>query len=275
RNINYTNVCSANCTFCAFKRDLGDADAYVLSTSELHEKIRQLAAIGGTQILLQGGMHPELPIEFYEDMLRNIKAAFPSIHIHGFSPPEIVEFAAVFRLQGFAGHGVPGGDGGSPIPRPRARVQRRGGPGVSAPLSGSGADRRGRRHGAGWSPPSPALCLAQSGSHPDPSRRGHRRAAGIRWPRRALRAGRAEPAQRHQRTRIRLRDELGQRLRSGCGSRHLPVAGGSMEFPVRRRGASDEGSPTGRRAEIPRHSGRPPAVLRSPGGQRSPSSATC
>ena len=102
RNINYTNVCSANCTFCAFKRDLGDADAYVLSASELHEKIRQLAAIGGTQILLQGGMHPELPIEFYEDMLRNIKAAFPSIHIHGFSPPEIVEFAAVFRLQGFA-----------------------------------------------------------------------------------------------------------------------------------------------------------------------------
>jgi len=102
RNINYTNVCSANCTFCAFKRDLGDADAYTLTTEQLHEKIRQLAAIGGTQILLQGGMHPDLPIEHYEDMLRGIKSAFPSIHVHGFSPPEFVEFVAVFRIDDFA-----------------------------------------------------------------------------------------------------------------------------------------------------------------------------
>src|SRR5438874_2520448 len=57
RNINYTNVCSANCTFCAFKRDLGDKDAYTLSVKQLHDKIRELVAIGGTQILLQGGMH--------------------------------------------------------------------------------------------------------------------------------------------------------------------------------------------------------------------------
>ncbi len=102
RNINYTNICSAHCTFCAFKRNLGDTDAYLLNTQALHEKVRQLVNIGGTQILLQGGMHPELPIEFYEQMLRDLKSEFPSIHIHGFSPPEIVEFVAVFKLGGFS-----------------------------------------------------------------------------------------------------------------------------------------------------------------------------
>jgi len=101
RNINYTNVCSANCTFCAFKRDAGEADAYTLSTDQLHQKIRELVAIGGTQVLLQGGMNPQLPIEFYEQMLRGIKREFPSVHVHGFSPPEFVEFVAVFDLPGF------------------------------------------------------------------------------------------------------------------------------------------------------------------------------
>jgi cyclic dehypoxanthinyl futalosine synthase len=102
RNINYTNVCSARCTFCAFRRDGDEADAYTLSTEQLHRKIAELVAIGGTQILLQGGMHPDLPIEFYEEMLRGIKAAFPTVHVHGFSPPEFVEFVAVFKLEGFA-----------------------------------------------------------------------------------------------------------------------------------------------------------------------------
>ena len=101
RNINYTNVCSASCTFCAFKRDLDEAGNYTLSTQQLHQKIRELVAIGGTQILLQGGMHPELPIEWYEQMLRGIKSAFPQINIHGFSPPEFVEFVAIFKLEGF------------------------------------------------------------------------------------------------------------------------------------------------------------------------------
>lgn len=101
RNINYTNVCSAHCTFCAFKRDLGDQDAYVLSTEQLQEKIEQLVGIGGTQVLLQGGMHPELPIEFYEQMLRDMKAQFPSVHLHAFSPPEFVEFVAIFQIDGF------------------------------------------------------------------------------------------------------------------------------------------------------------------------------
>jgi cyclic dehypoxanthinyl futalosine synthase len=101
RNINYTNVCSADCTFCAFKRDLGHEQAYTLTTEQLHKKISELRAVGGTQILLQGGMHPELPIAFYEDMLRSMKRTFPTVHIHGFSPPEIVEFVAIFDIDGF------------------------------------------------------------------------------------------------------------------------------------------------------------------------------
>ena len=100
RNINYTNVCSASCTFCAFKRDLGDAESYVLDRAQLHEKIGALRGIGGTQILLQGGMHPELSLDHYERMLAGIKEAFPEIHVHGFSPPELVEFVAVLDLPG-------------------------------------------------------------------------------------------------------------------------------------------------------------------------------
>jgi cyclic dehypoxanthinyl futalosine synthase len=101
RNINYTNICSANCTFCAFKRDDGDEDAYTLDTEQLRLKVRELVEIGGTQVLLQGGMNPSLPIEFYEDMLRALKSEFPAVHIHGFSPPEFVEFVAVFKVDGF------------------------------------------------------------------------------------------------------------------------------------------------------------------------------
>ena len=101
RNINYTNVCSANCTFCAFKRNINDDESYTLTTEQLHEKMRELSEIGGTQVLLQGGMHPGLGIEFYEDMLRGLKAEFPHIHIHGFSPPEFVEFVAIFNIDGF------------------------------------------------------------------------------------------------------------------------------------------------------------------------------
>ncbi|MDH3584676.1 MAG: radical SAM protein [Phycisphaerae bacterium] len=100
RNINYTNVCSADCTFCAFKRDLGHDEAYVLSTAQLHEKIQELSDIGGTQVLLQGGMHPQLPLAFYEDLLHGIRQAFPHIHLHAFSPPEFVEFVAVCEMPG-------------------------------------------------------------------------------------------------------------------------------------------------------------------------------
>src|SRR6478752_5211029 len=73
RNINYTNVCTAKCTFCAFRRDHEDADSYTLSNEQIGEKIRELVGIGGTQILMQGGMNDALPIEYYEDLLRYIK----------------------------------------------------------------------------------------------------------------------------------------------------------------------------------------------------------
>jgi len=101
RNINYTNVCSAKCTFCAFRRDEDDADSYTLDREALHAKIAELSDIGGKQILLQGGMHPDLPLAFYEDMLAGIRQAFPHIHLHAFSPPEFVEFVAVFDIPGF------------------------------------------------------------------------------------------------------------------------------------------------------------------------------
>jgi cyclic dehypoxanthinyl futalosine synthase len=101
RNINYTNICSAACTFCAFKRDPGDMDGYVLSRQQLHRKLQELSDIGGTQVLLQGGMHPELPLLFYEQMLGWMKGEFPHIHLHAFSPPEFVEFVAVCDVPGF------------------------------------------------------------------------------------------------------------------------------------------------------------------------------
>lgn len=100
RNINYTNVCTARCTFCAFRRDATDADAYTLSREHLLEKIAQLVAIGGTQILMQGGMNPALPLSWYTDLLRAIKARFPTVHVHAFSPPEFVEFVRFFDPPG-------------------------------------------------------------------------------------------------------------------------------------------------------------------------------
>ena len=100
RNINYTNVCNAKCTFCAFRRDGDEADAYTLSHEAIHEKIAELVAIGGTQILMQGGMNPALPLDWYLDLLRSIKAKFPGIHVHAFSPPEFVEFVHFFNPPG-------------------------------------------------------------------------------------------------------------------------------------------------------------------------------
>jgi cyclic dehypoxanthinyl futalosine synthase len=98
RNINYTNVCNVYCTFCAFMRREQDEDAYVLSHEQVGEKIRELLAIGGVQILLQGGHHPKLGIDYYLELLAYIKQNFPQINIHGFSPPEFCHFAEVFRM---------------------------------------------------------------------------------------------------------------------------------------------------------------------------------
>ena len=100
RNINYTNVCTARCTFCAFRRDGHEADAYTLTDEQLLEKIQQLVEIGGTQILMQGGMNPHLPLTWYLDLLRTIKDRFPALHVHAFSPPELVEFVQFFDPPG-------------------------------------------------------------------------------------------------------------------------------------------------------------------------------
>ncbi|MBI5098079.1 MAG: radical SAM protein [Nitrospirae bacterium] len=97
RNINYTNVCINRCKFCAFYRDKNDPEAYVLSKRQLYNKIKETIALGGTQILIQGGLHPELDINYYVDLLKTVKAKFP-IHIHGFSPPEICYMADIAGL---------------------------------------------------------------------------------------------------------------------------------------------------------------------------------
>ncbi|MBL9031721.1 MAG: radical SAM protein [Phycisphaerae bacterium] len=100
RNINYTNVCNARCTFCAFRRDGHEHDAYTLSTEQIHEKIAALVEIGGTQILMQGGMNPALPLSWYTDLLSSIKSRFPRLHVHAFSPPEMIEFVHFFDPPG-------------------------------------------------------------------------------------------------------------------------------------------------------------------------------
>jgi len=88
RNINYTNICISGCRFCAFYRQASQVDAFIISEAELRDKISETIALGGTQILLQGGMHPDLNLDYYVHLLTFIKDNFP-IHIHGFSPPEI------------------------------------------------------------------------------------------------------------------------------------------------------------------------------------------
>ena len=98
RNINYTNVCNVYCKFCAFMRNERDHDHYVLSPEQIGAKIVELEAIGGTQILMQGGHHPKLTIDYYLDLLRYIRTHHPTINIHGFSPPEFNHFAEVFGM---------------------------------------------------------------------------------------------------------------------------------------------------------------------------------
>ena len=99
RNINYTNVCNVYCKFCAFMRTERDDDSYVLSPEQIGEKIKELEAIGGTQILMQGGHHPKLGIDWYLNLLQYIRTNHPTINIHGFSPPEFNHFAEVFNMS--------------------------------------------------------------------------------------------------------------------------------------------------------------------------------
>ncbi|HEX3868851.1 MAG TPA: cyclic dehypoxanthinyl futalosine synthase [Pirellulales bacterium] len=98
RNINYTNVCSAVCDFCAFYRTPKSPEGYVLDLPVILQKIQETVDLGGDQILMQGGMNPNLPIEWYEDLLRDIKRHFPQVNIHAFSPPEIHALVKVAKL---------------------------------------------------------------------------------------------------------------------------------------------------------------------------------
>src|SRR5262245_30153933 len=98
RNINYTNVCTAVCDFCAFYRKPKSPEGYVLDRAELLQKVRETAELGGDQILMQGGLHPDYKLEWYEELLHDIRSNFPQINPHAFSPPEIYHFTKVNKL---------------------------------------------------------------------------------------------------------------------------------------------------------------------------------
>jgi cyclic dehypoxanthinyl futalosine synthase len=131
RNVNYTNVCNVYCKFCAFYRVEADDDSYVITFDEMDRKIEETIALGGTQILMQGGHHPKLSLQWYLDLLSHIKNKFPSINIHGFSPSEFIHFREVFGLPlediigqfARAGLGsIPGGGGEILVDRVRQRI---------------------------------------------------------------------------------------------------------------------------------------------------------
>ena len=98
RNINYTNVCAAVCDFCAFYRKAADSDAYVLSRETLYQKIEETIALGGDQVLMQGGNHPSLKLEWYEDLLRDLRQRYPTVNLHAFSASEIWHFHKLNKL---------------------------------------------------------------------------------------------------------------------------------------------------------------------------------
>jgi cyclic dehypoxanthinyl futalosine synthase len=99
RNINYTNFCTEYCSFCAFYRPIGDKEGYILSLETIYQKIEEMLELGGTGVLLQGGLHPDLQIGYYENLLRSLKARFPQVHLHCFSAPEILCIADVSELS--------------------------------------------------------------------------------------------------------------------------------------------------------------------------------
>jgi cyclic dehypoxanthinyl futalosine synthase len=133
RNINYTNICTAVCDFCAFYRKPKSPEGYVLDRQVLLQKVRETAELGGDQILMQGGLHPDYKLEWYEELLHDIKSNFPQINIHAFSPPEIHHFTKVNKLPlrtvlerlKTAGLGsLPGGGGEILVDRVRGAMTR-------------------------------------------------------------------------------------------------------------------------------------------------------
>lgn len=118
RNVNYTNVCQSECRFCAFYRRADSPDAYLLSFEEIFRKVQELAECGGTQLLMQGGLHPELKLEWFEALFRELKRRFPTVQIHSLSPAEVIHVARLSglsmpeclrRLQAAGLDSVPGG----------------------------------------------------------------------------------------------------------------------------------------------------------------------
>ena len=98
RNVNYTNLCVARCNFCAFYRTVGSADGYVLGFEEILSKIQETIELGGNQLLLQGGHNPDLPIAWYEDLFRAVKARFPEFKLHALSPPEVLHISRLNQV---------------------------------------------------------------------------------------------------------------------------------------------------------------------------------
>jgi cyclic dehypoxanthinyl futalosine synthase len=99
RNVNYTNVCVARCNFCAFYRPVGHDEGYVLGFDEIFRKIDETIGLGGVQLLLQGGHNPDLPLQWYEDLFRAVKARYPEFKLHALSPPEVIHLSRMARLQ--------------------------------------------------------------------------------------------------------------------------------------------------------------------------------
>jgi cyclic dehypoxanthinyl futalosine synthase len=133
RNINYTNFCTEYCSFCAFYRPLGAKDGYILPLETIYEKIQEMLELGGTGILMQGGLHPDLRIEYFENMLSSIKERFPQVHLHCFSAPEITCIAEVSglsvrdtiaRLRDAGLDSIPGGGAEILDDEVRARISR-------------------------------------------------------------------------------------------------------------------------------------------------------
>ncbi len=133
RNINYTNICTAVCDFCAFYRSPKSGKGYVLPRNELLAKVEEMVSLGGNQILMQGGLHPKFKLDWYEELLSDIKSNFPQVNIHGFSPPEIHHFTklnhlplreVLSRLKAAGLGSLPGGGGEILVDRVRGEITR-------------------------------------------------------------------------------------------------------------------------------------------------------
>lgn len=131
RNVNYTNICESECSFCAFYRSKDAPDAYILSSDKIYEKVAELVAQGGTQLLMQGGLNPDLKIDYFEELFREIKKRFPMVQNHSLSPAEVICIAAnsalsidetLLRLKNAGLDSIPGGGAEILVDEVRSRI---------------------------------------------------------------------------------------------------------------------------------------------------------